>query len=446
MPTKKRQPTIISATFDSIISGGQSIGTMNGEEKGKKIMAWGVLPGETANIRLTKNKSNYAQGIIANPVAQNLITINPKLRVEPKDSDSYLSTSPWQIMDFTQEQFFKSALIEEAFELQKIVLPDPITTWADDQQYFYRNKIEYSFWYDTETEQLSLAFFQRGSHNKVAIKSTSLALPAISELAKEILQILNHHKIGGRDLKTLLIRASQNANTSWQLYVKNEEVASAALKNDLNNLANGEIIFSNPKSPASVVTKKLWQTKQYQQLSDKIKHKRFSYKTEGFFQINLPVYEKALKDIADFITPETPVLDMYSGVGTIGLTVADKNPLTLIEISEIAVKEMTENIKNLGLQKTAKAVLTPSEQAIDYIKHDQIVIVDPPRAGVHPEVIEKLIDVKPEKIIYLSCNPITQARDIAPLLNDYRITFHIGYNFFPRTPHIEHLVVLERIK
>ncbi len=456
MAKNKRQPVIKTAAFEKIISGGQSLGIINAnsdannsdnnnDDAGKKIMAWGVLPQEAANILITKNKSSYCEGIVQEPANENILKINDNQRIEPKDPQNYLSTSPWQIMNFSAEQFYKSALVEEAFEMQNIVLPFPIETWSNNQEFYYRNKIEYSFWYDNATEKLSLAFFKRGSHNKIAISETSLAMPEITKLSKNILEILNNHRIGGRDLKTLLIRADQKGNTAWQLYVKEKNISTKELTNSLNEFNNGEIIFSNPKSPASVVTEKLFQTKNFSELSDKIFDKNFSYKTEGFFQINLPAYEQVLSDMRPFIQPNLPVLDLYSGVGTIGLSIASKNPLTLVEINPVAVEEMKSNINKLNLSETAQAILTPSEKATDYIEHNQIVILDPPRAGVHQLVIDKLIEEKPKTIIYLSCNPVTQARDIAPLLTHYSIEYHKGYNFFPRTPHIEHLVVLKQL-
>ena len=447
MAKKQRQPIIKTATFDKIINGGQALGTLiGGDDNGKKIMAWGVLPGETANIQLTKNKSSYCEGIIAEPQTNNLITPNTEQRVKPKDPASYLSTSPWQIIAFEAEQFYKSALVEEAFELQNIVLPYPIETWVGDQQYYYRNKIEYSFWYDTDTNTLDLAFFKRGSHNKVAVTETSLAMPAITTLSKDILKILNQHQVGGRNLKTLLIRANQTGETAWQLYAKDKSIATPQLCEDLSQYKNGEIIFSNPKSPASVITERLYRTPDFKELEDNILGKKFSYKTEGFFQINIPAYEQVLNNIKEYIPKNTPVLDLYSGVETIGLSIGSSNPLTLVEINPVAVEELKANISQLGLDKSATAVLTASEDAVDYIKTDQIVILDPPRAGVHQLVINKLIAEKPEKIIYLSCNPVTQARDIAPLLEHYSIEMHKGYNFFPRTPHIEHLIVLNKLE
>jgi 23S rRNA (uracil1939-C5)-methyltransferase len=88
--------------------------------------------------------------------------------------------------------------------------------------------------------------------------------------------------------------------------------------------------------------------------------------------------------------------------------------------------------------------LAPSEKALDYITADATVIVDPPRAGLHTAVTERLLAVRPPRVVYLSCNPVTQARDVSLLLDAYKIAGQRGYNFFPRTPHIEHLIVLER--
>ncbi|MGE5327844.1 MAG: hypothetical protein ACM3KH_00765, partial [Thiobacillus sp.] len=99
---------------------------------------------------------------------------------------------------------------------------------------------------------------------------------------------------------------------------------------------------------------------------------------------------------------------------------------------------------NIINQKSkAMAVLATSESSLDCITKDETIIVDPPRAGLHEDVIKRLLYETPERIIYLSCNPVTQARDVAMLASNYGIRHHQGYNFFPRTPHIEHLVILE---
>ncbi len=425
---------LLKVRLDRIIGGGQSIGTL---ESGKKCLVWGGLPGETVMIQQTKKKSSYTEGYVTEVIEQSTE------RVDAVDPDSYLSTSPWQTMQFTTEQHYKSALIEEAFELHDIVLPNPIVTYSDKVEYGYRNKVEFSFWHDTDAETLDLAFFRRGTHGKMAIKKTSLASDAITKVSQTVLDGLRTLEVDGRHLKTLLIRSNQSGDVAWQLYVKNEEIDAQAILGATLHASTicGEVIYSNPKSPASVITKRLATTSN-KVLTDTILDVPFNYATEGFFQINLPVYEQALRDMKKWIAPNKPVVDLYSGVGTIGLTIGGDN-VTLIESNESAVREMEQNIKQL--KKTqAKAVLAPSEKALDYITGDATIIVDPPRAGLHADVIEKLLETTPEHIIYLSCNPVTQARDIVLLAQKYGIRHHQGYNFFPRTPHIEHLVILQK--
>lgn len=432
--SKKPLP-LIHVTLDRIIGGGQSIGTL---ESGKKALLWGGLPGETVTAQITRKKSSFVEGYVTE-----VEKASPE-RIEPRDPGSYLSTSPWQIMKFEAESHYKSALIEEAFELHDIVLPAPITVWSDDIEYGYRNKVEFSFWYDTERETLDLAFFRRGSHGKITIEDTSLASDAINTGGKRVLDALRQLKIDGRNLKTLLIRSNRVGQTAWQLYVKNEDFDAETFLNvvDLTDVTCAEVIYSNPKSPASVITARL-AAKGGESLSDTILDVPFTYATEGFFQINLPVYEQALRDMSGWLEDKNaPVIDLYSGVGTIGLTIGGDN-VTLVEINEHAVREMEQNIEKLG-KTGAKAVLAASENALDHISSDATIIVDPPRAGLHADVIAKLLDSAPERIIYLSCNPVTQARDVALLAEKYGIRHHQGYNFFPRTPHIEHLVVLDK--
>ena len=142
------------------------------------------------------------------------------------------------------------------------------------------------------------------------------------------------------------------------------------------------------------------------------------------------------------LAADRPTLDLYAGVGTIGLTIGSGN-VTLVEINTDAVREMQRNITELD-RTDARAVLAPSEQALDYITGKELVIVDPPRAGLHADIIATLLQKLPPRILYLSCNPVTQARDVALLQQSYQITWHRGYNFFPRTPHIEHLIILDK--
>lgn len=148
----------------------------------------------------------------------------------------------------------------------------------------------------------------------------------------------------------------------------------------------------------------------------------------------------ALLEIQKHIST-TNVLDLYAGVGTIGLSVARDKELTLVECDKSAYREMERNCQGVT---TATPVWAKSEEALEYIQPDQTVILDPPRAGCRPELLDKLLTVCPPTIIYLSCNPATQARDVKILSAQYHVTNVMPFNFFPRTPHIENLMILSR--
>ena len=429
----KKEPKFETLTLDKIVGGGQALGTL---EDGRKAFVWGGFPGETVTIRVTKKKSKFVEGIVTE-----IHTRSPE-RVAPLDPTSYLSTSPWQIMCFAAEQHYKSALIEEAFELHDIVLPGAIDVYTDNKTSHYRNKVEFSWFGDTKdgVDTLDLAFFMRGGMGKIPVDSCSLLPEPMMNLAIAMRDLLRTKDVTARNLKTLLIRCDKNGDCVWQLYVK-DKLPNIITKTEAEALPaqGGEVIYSDPRSPASRITERL-ATFGNIVLTDTILGVPFRYATEGFFQVNIPVYEQALKDMKEWIGAEK-VIDLYSGVGSIGLTIGGDN-VTLVEMNEHAVREMRENIVRLG--KNATAVLAPSEKALEYVTSDATIIVDPPRAGMHADVITRLLEAAPSRIIYLSCNPVTQARDVALLAETYGIRAHMGYNFFPRTPHIEHLVVLDK--
>ena len=495
-----RRQILETLTLEKIVGGGQALGTL---ADGRKCFVWGGLPGETVTVRITKKKSHFVEAVV-----EEVISPSPD-RIQPRDPDSYLSTSPWQIMPLEIEQIYKKQLIDDAFTLHNVALPAAIDVYCNNVAYGYRNKVEFS-WYSEAGESgdtLDLAFFRRGSKGKIVVNGTSLARPEINNLARAIRDLLRHKRVAARQLKTLLVRCDQSGSCVWQLYIKDRlpEIITADEAAKLP-AQGGEIIYSDPRSPASRITERLAHFGNTA-LTDTILGVPFRYACEGFFQVNIPVYEQALRDMKEWVPrdcnsqhsgrqlgnhqkkpeqhgtnsqhgssnsfsegfafpasvrqerqlnqlaarrPEEkgvcetgePTLDFYAGVGTIGLTIGGGN-VTLVEINADAVREMQRNIAELD-RTDARAVLAPSEQALNYITGKEIVIVDPPRAGLHPDVIATLLQKLPPRIIYLSCNPVTQARDVSLLQEKYEIMNHQGYNFFPRTPHIEHLVILDK--
>ena len=404
---------------DKIIPGGQALGTL---DNGRKIFFWNALPGETVTeYSVTKKKSHYLEAIatkISNP---------SKYRVETKD-DCYLSTSPWQIIDWDYENQLKSELVVEIFREHQIKINYPKVI-TNDKPYYYRNKMEYALYWDNEEEKIKLAFHARGSHRKVPITHSSLEHPVIFQTAQAIVDNLNSLHEEARKYQSILLRCNQKGDVSGGLYENHKPHPH----------------FNN--------------------LTDQILGQKYSYSPNGFFQINLPVYELALKEIKKHINTDN-VLDLYAGVGTIGLSVARNKYLALVELDKSAFGELCKNITTedilrptgsklarspvtTGATKRVRsgnivAELAKSEDALGFIVSDQTVILDPPRAGCDRKLIDKLLEVVPTKIIYLSCNPATQARDVKLLLEKYKIEDIKTFNFFPRTPHIENLIILNK--
>lgn len=405
---------------EKVIPGGMSLGTA---ADGRKIFFWNALPGEVVtNHQITKQKSHYFEAIATE------IEYPSPYRIKPKDP-CYLSTSPWQIIDYDYELQLKSELVVEIFREHQINIESPQVI-TDNQDYHYRNKMEYALYWDNDTDQISLAFHQRGSHRKLPITQSSIEHPEIFKRATEIIDDLNSRHEEARKYQSLLLRCDQAGHVSGGLYENKKP---------------------HPK---------------FSLLTDSILGRTYSYSPNGFFQINLSVYELALQEIKQHVTTEQ-VLDFYAGVGTIGLSVARDKGLILVEVNKSAYTELEKNCAEASVggslwrrattkgqtpvttgwlpdapNRTPLAVLAKSEEALKYIAPDRTVILDPPRAGCDRKLIDKLLEVRPVKIIYLSCNPATQARDVKLLLTKYHLDTVKTFNFFPRTPHIENLIVL----
>ena len=389
---KKDIKQIFSAHVEKFVPGGQGIATL---ENGKKAFIWGVLPGEDVEFETTKNKASYCEGVVTKVLNAS------EQRIEPKD-ECYLSTSPWQILNYDFELKSKSEIVAECFKQQHLDI-EVLPCKTDNNEFYYRNKVEYALYYNHDDEQIHLAFHKRGSHGKLPIKQSSIERPEIFKRASEIVDKLNAEHAEARNYQSLLLRCNQNGEVSGDLFVNRQPHPQMA------------------------------------PLTDTLLGREYRYSPNGFFQINLPVYEMVLKEIKEQIG-DGKILDLYAGVGSIGLSVAkDGQELCLVEVNGAAVEEMKNNAAG---RPNTKCILAKSEDVTEYITPDCTVILDPPRAGCDKKLLDKILEVQPEKIIYLSCNPITQARDVAILAEKYKYSAAQPYNFFPRTPHIENLVTL----
>lgn len=423
----KKQLILENLKLQKLVHGGQCLSET---PEGKKVFVWGGLPEELVTVRVTKKKSSYLEGVV-----EEVIKASPD-RIQPKEPYTYLSSSPWQIMSYSAENSAKQSILEETFQRENV----EDIQWEDfvisENDYGYRNKIELGFWGDDEG--VHFASYIRGTHGKRIITHNALASDRINETLPILLDVVHDfcakNTLRAGDLKTMIIRSSIEGEVVASLFVKQNDVKFQGVK--LPNGVKGIVFYySNPKSPASVPTEHLYTIGDIT-LTDYVLGKNITYDVNSFFQVNLPVFNKAMSVIKDK-TLGAGVIDFYSGVGTIGIPLG----------ASILVESDAENIKMAKINArdvNSEVVHATSETACEYITSESVLVVDPPRSGLHKDVIQRILEVKPPEVVYLSCNPSTQARDIAYLASDYKITYAQGFNFFPRTPHIESLILLEK--
>ena len=430
---KKFEPYLIEGLkLEKFVNGGQALGYT---VEGKPIFVWGGIAGEIVDVQVMKSKRGVLEALVEK------VNLKSKNRVEPKEPEEYLSTSPWQILSLGYENQVKAELLEQTFKHELGLELKDLELISSDKNtgYGYRNKMEYAFWGDEDG--LSLALHKRGSGQKIKLKGSALASDAINKAGESLVGLLNEKQIFAGKLKSLILRSDGFGGCAGALFVKAEDFLELELPEALEGLV---CYYSNPKSPASVITSELWRKGELK-LKDQVCGVDIGYDVNSFFQVNIDLFEKVIEDIKlNLDSEDSKIIDFYGGVGSIGILLAgNDNQLKIVEISKESAEKAQQNLARLGLNK-ASVFCGAAEDLLEEIEQNSVLVVDPPRAGLHKKVTQKIIEVKPKKLIYLSCNPVTQARDVGLLLEaGYKIKFNRGYNFFPRTPHIESLMILE---
>jgi len=423
---------LIEVEIKKLVFGGEGLGEFQGE----KIFAFNALPEELVKVRVDKIKRNFIRGQAVE------ILKKSAFRVEPKDNN-FLASSPWQILVPEKELFWKKEILKEVFKkIAKIDLPD-FEIKTDGRNFNYRNKMEFNFLEDEG--KIFPACHERFSFQKmIAIEQSPLALGSLNDFLTRTIDFLNKNKVKAQELKSIILRSNQKGEAIAGLFVKALDFPKLnfgeILEGDLKGFA---VYFSNPNSSATTFDKIIYRFGE-EFLKEEILKKSFYFSLESFFQVNLPVFEMALEKIKEFAESGESVLDFYAGAGTIGFSLAEKiKEGVSVESEKSAIELMKKNLKENKISNF-KIIFKKAEKAIDLIESQKTLLLDPPRAGCHPKVVKKILEQLPIKIIYLSCNPATQARDLFLLKEKYKIKFFEAYNFFPRTPHIESLAILKR--
>ncbi len=421
----------IRTPIEQLVFGGQGLG----RSQGRVVFAWNALPGEEVTIRVTRKNRKFFEGI-----AEEVHVASPD-RVDPPEPH-FLSCSPWQILPFGKEMEWKRQIAMETYSHIGGYTLEQLEIVSDGVEFGYRNKMEFSFAHD-ESGVVQLAFFERGQHRTRAIDSCALAHPAINETAGQIVRWIREQQIPLRSLKCLIIRSNQKGETIAGLFIK-DRVSLANFPQRHDRWLGFQVFLSNYRSPAAVIDETLY-TDGHTWIAEDVNGVTLRYGLSSFFQVNVPLFVKALNDIKPFIEDRSFVVDFYAGVGAISIALHDR--IANAELVDNNVEGIDFAQQNIALNQlngyTARAI--PAEQMTELITQEKTILLDPPRAGLHEDVTRALLEQKPKRIIYLSCNISTQARDLQRLSKIYHVAFSRLYNFFPRTPHIEGLCVFDRI-
>lgn len=407
-------------------------------ESGEEVHVLGAFPEETVRVRVFGTQMGALQGVV-----EDVIKPSP-YRIEPQEPH-YMHTSPWQALAWEQENSWKQEIVQNIFAevADTRFLPHHRIVY-DDRMYGYRNAVEFNVvGTGLKPVPINLALLKRGRKEYIPVHGSALASDAVNTAGQYVITELNKHQVPATSIKQITIRSNRLGECLIGMYVTDPEFVKTFPQISLvhEKIRGGKIYYSDPAKNRNETTQLLLSQGE-QHILEYVLGKTLAYGVTDFFQLNVPVFEQAVKRIKEQVTGEH-VVDFYSGVGAIGIAISDSIVSgVLVESSELATQQAQKNITANNIQNM-HAYAGTAKDLCEYITHDKTIILDPPRQGLESEVIERIRSEKPHKIVYLSCKPYTQANDVAQLLDLYTITFAESYNFFPRTPHVENLVILE---
>ncbi len=429
----RRTPPEFEVEIENLVFGGEGLGYFNS----KPVFVYGVLPREKVIVRPVRVRGKFIKAALVKIIKAS------ENRREARD-EHFLTSSPWEVIPEELQRDLKVELTKNMWRKLAKQLPSPelkITPSIDN--WHYRNKMEFSF--VEEGDKISLAFHQRYYHNRFyALKESALATSVMNRCAQTVITEINKRKISLEVLKNLLLRFSFLNNTCLAvLYVKDNKFETFHIQD--KSLSGWQIVYSNPKSPAAVTDEILLEQGDLF-LTEKIKDRKFIYGYENFFQVNPPTFEKIIDFIKGNISGGRSLLDLYAGVGVIGISLSDFFKKVICVESDNQASVLTErNASQNGLLNIEIVSGQSEKQDLSYLlKRADYLIVDPPRSGLHPKVVKAIRDFGPNNFIYISCNPSTQARDWALWRGIYDTQAWRLFDMYPQTPHIESVLVMKR--
>jgi 23S rRNA (uracil1939-C5)-methyltransferase len=438
---------------------------------GKVIFINNAVPGDICSVQITKKRKSYYEG-----KAISFSNLSDK-RVEPKcDFFGTCGGCKWQYMGYEHQLFYKQKEVENNLKrIGKIELPDILPILGAKEQYYYRNKMEFSFsdskWLTLDQiksdeiieNRNALGFHIPGMWDKILdIDSCHLQRDPSNDIRNFVknkaealkLTFYNNRKQEGF-LRTLMIRTATTGDLMVLVQFFHEdkvnlELLLEAIGNEFSEITSLLYVI-NSKGNDTLYDQDVICFKGEDHIFEEMEGLRFKINAKSFYQTNSEqAYElyKVTRDFADLTGNET-VFDLYTGTGTIAQFVAKKVKKVIgIESVPDAIEAAKENAQLNNINNTAfyigdmKKIF--NDDFIDQHGVPDVIITDPPRDGMHKDVVEQLLKISANKIVYVSCNSATQARDLALLDEDYKVTKTQAIDMFPQTFHVENVVLLEK--
>ena len=430
-----------------------------------------VAPGDVVDIQLLRKKNSYAEG------RATAIRMLSPLRQDPFCAHfGVCGGCKWQHLQYQfQLEYKQKQVVDSLIRIGKIELPEIQPVLSAEQTVYYRNKLEFTFsdkrWMTDEEiasgekfdDMNALGFHIPTLFDKVLdIKKCWLQDDISNRIRLTVRRYAIEHKLPFFDLRNkegflrnLIIRTS----TTGELMV------IVVFFNDKKELREKLLHFLQKEFPQITSLLYIVNEKVNDSVADQTVHcfagndyifesmegLRFKIGAKSFYQTNSHQAYQLYKTVRNFagLTGNELVYDLYTGTGTIASFIA-KNARKIIGIEYVpeAIEDACENAKLNGIENCLffagdmKDILT--EQFIKEHGHPDVIITDPPRAGMHGDVIDAMLFAAPKRIVYVSCNPATQARDLNLLDVNYKVTHVQPVDMFPHTHHVENVVALEQ--
>lgn len=463
---KFKPKSIPALKIEDAASDGSGVGR-DGE---RVVFVEGAVPGDVADVTVfRKQKKRFLARI------DRLVEASPE-RIEPPCRHfSACGGCKWQRFDYAGQLRFKQKQVRDAFaRLGKFDFPEIRPIIGADAPYHYRNKLDFSFsskrWLTQEEiatgdqfEQNVLGFHVPKYFDKVVqIDECLLHRPDLNEIRNEVRDFALQNNYTFHDakahegfLRNLIFRVSEAEDAVMLVLIVNENDKAAAarvfehLEPKFPQISS-YVWIHNAKWNDSYgdLQYKVWKGPGF--LTERLGECSYHIGPKSFFQTNTKQAEKLYDVVKEFVAEPVELLyDLYCGAGTIGIFLSElAKKVVGIEYVEEAVRDAETNLRLNQLENfrfyagDLAKILT--REFVEKEGRPGCIVTDPPRAGMDGKVCERLLEIAAPRIVYVSCNPASQARDVAILARDYDVAAVQPVDMFPQTGHVENVALLER--